>query len=358
MNSSGAGLAMPRRLTLSAQSAAAMRDAIARGLWRESLPSERRLCEMFQVSRPTVRTALRLLAQDGLIEIRHGRRNRLLARTPPVASPSSRLVLLVSHQPLTQASLTAYQGISEMRAHLAEHGFGTETLVCPAHSAAAQQRRLAAFVRQNRVFCCVLVSVSRALQRWCADQAIPALVLGSCHASVRLPSLDVDYRAVCRHAAGLLRARGHRRMAFVVPDTDAAGDLASEEGFREGCAPADGLVVRHNGSLAGITARLDALFASARPPTGLLVAKPAATLAVIGYLLKRGRRVPRDVSLLARDSDGLFEGVISHYRFPEKTFVQRLTRLMLQLVEQGRLRAGPSLIFPRYVPGGSLDGPA
>jgi ferrochelatase len=80
---------------------------------------------MFQVSRPTIRTALQQLAKDGLIEIRQGRRNRLLAASTHTAAPRSRLVVLVSHQPISQMTLTAYHGISEMRAHLAEQGFTT-----------------------------------------------------------------------------------------------------------------------------------------------------------------------------------------------------------------------------------------
>ncbi|MBI5771709.1 MAG: substrate-binding domain-containing protein [Verrucomicrobia bacterium] len=352
---------LPRRHSLSAQAATAIRKAIAEGTWRESLPSERRLCELFQVSRPTIRTALRLLADESLIEIRHGRRNRLLSRPTAAAAPRSRLVLLVSHQPIAHTSLTAYQGLAEMRAHLAEHGFSTEVLICPARSACAQQRRLATFVRQNRVFCCVLISVSQGLQRWCVDHAIPALVLGSCHATVRLPSLDVDYRAVCRHAAGLLRSQGHRRLALLVPDSGMAGDLASEEGFREGSrgpastSEADARIVRHNGTKPGIHSRLDALFAAPRPPTALLIAKPVHTLAVLTYLLRRGLRVPDDVALIVRDSDHLYEDALSHYRIEGETFAHRLTRLMLQLVNQGYLNPEPNLIFPRYVSCGTVQ---
>lgn len=359
MNSHGEGLALPRRLTLSTQSAQALREAIGRGVWRESLPSERRLCELFRVSRPTIRSALRLLAADGLIEIRHGRRNRLLSR-PAVPVAKSRLVLLVSHQPLAETTHAAYLGIAEMRGHLAEHGFTTEVLVCPRRSGTAQQRRLATFVRQNQVFCCVLISVSASLQQWCAEQRIPSLVLGSCHASVRLPSLDVDYRSVCRHAAGVLRGKGHRRLAFLVPDAGVAGDLASEEGFLEGCraarglAPVSPLVVRHNGTPAGLEARLDAIFAAGDPPTGLLVAKPGHTLAVLLHLLRRGKRVPDEVSVVGRDSDPLFGESLSHYRFEEETFAHRLTRLMAQLVTQGSLVAEPHLIFPRFVVGGTV----
>jgi LacI family transcriptional regulator len=359
MSSLPRSLDLPRRLSLSVQTAAAIRKGIEETAWREFLPSERRLCEMFQVSRPTIRTALQQLAKEGLIEIHHGRRNRLLA-SGRASAPRSRLVVLVSHEPIEHTTLAAYQGITEMRAHLAEHSFTTEVLVCPPRSFSAQRRKLESFLRQNRVFCCVLLSLGKELQEWFATHAIPALVLGSCHPAVKLPSLDVDYRSVCRHAAGILRGKGHRRIAFIVPNSNVAGDLVSEEGFREGLVrrhsgdEISALVVRHNGTPANLTAMLDALFESPQPPTALLVAKPQHVFFVMVYLLKHGKKVPESVSLISRDHDHLFENMIAHYRFEGEAFANRLSRLMLQMVSQGYLPAEPNLIFPRYIPSSTV----
>lgn len=350
MSSATRAFELPQRISLAAQTAAAIRKAVAERAWEEFLPSERRLCELLQVSRPTVRTALRQLGDEGLVQIRQGRRNRILHPGRRSAAPPSRLVVLVAHEPLAHTTSTAYRGLAEMRAHLAEQGFATETLVCPPQGAAAQGRKLAAFLRQNRALCFVLLSLRRECQEWFATRGVPALVLGSCHPNVRLPSLDVDYRAVCRHAAGVLRAKGHRRTALLVPATNLAGDLASEAGFREGAAgPDEALVVRHNGTVAGLAAKLDALLARPAPPTALLVAKPQHVFAVMTRLLQRGVRVPQDLSLIARDYDPIFEGAMAHYRFEGETFAHRLSRLMLQLVNERRLPLEPNLIFPRYV---------
>ena len=113
--------------------------------------------------------------------------------------------------------------------------------------------------------------------------------------------------------------------------------------------------MRHNGTAAHLTTKLDSLFSAAHPPTALLVAKPTHTLAVIVYLLKRGLRVPAAVSLIGRDSDHLFENAISHYRFDDETFAHRLSRLMSQMVSQGYLRPEPNLMFPRLVSGGTVQ---
>ena len=354
---------LPQRIYLTTQVAAALRRGIEDGAWKGVLPGERRLCELFQVSRPTVRAALGVLQQERLLEIRHGRKNRICPRSKKKSATSdARLVGLITGEPIERVSYTAFQYISEMRAHLLETGFSSEVVVCEGRSGRAQRRKVEAFLQHNRVFCCALLSVSREVQQWFAEREIPALVLGSCHPSVKLPSLDVDNRAVCRHAAGVFLAKGHRRLALLIPDSGAAGDIASEEGFHEGVAQsghgdAKAIIVRHSGTARNLTARLDSLYRSNQPPTALLVAKPLHVLMTVIYLLKRGLAVPDAVSLIARDKDFAFDAVnppIDHYEFAEGAFAQRLTRLMLMLVNQGHLAQEPNLIFPRYVKGGTV----
>jgi len=362
MNSSPHSFELPRRVSLSAQAASAIRQAIADNVWKDYLPSERRLCDMFHVSRPTIRTALHLLSKEGLIEIHQGRRNRLLASGNRKPAEQNRLVGLIAPEPVTHLAYVTFLLISEMRAHLAERGFATEVLVCPPAGERTQLRKVREFVRQNRVFCCVLISVNKELQQWFSDNSLPALVLGSCHPQVRLPSLDIDYRSVCRHATGTLLGRGHQCLALVVPNSGMAGDLASETGFNEAVSQhqqgeARATIVRHNGTAASITSKLDALFKSAHAPTALLIAKPQHVLIVIISLLTRGLSVPDTVSLIARDYDqsfGIVSPPIAHYVLEEGALAHRLSRLMLQMVEQGNLQPEPNLVFPKFLPGKTI----
>lgn len=365
MNSDVPSFDLPRRQSLSSQAAEALERAIAEGTWQEFLPSERRLCELLQVSRPTIRTALQMLAKNGVIEIRQGRRNRLLPAARHSPKRTSRLIGIVTPVPFERLSVATYKVISEMRTHLAEHGFTTEVLVCPRKTATAPRRRLEDFLRRNRVFCCLLTSASHDLQDWFSTHSVPCLVLGSCYPDIRLPSLDIDYRSVCRHAGGALLAKGHRRVALLTPDTGHAGDLASEDGFREAFAAqgrdvATAIVVRHNDTAHHLAVKLDALFDGPQPPTALLVAKASHGLSVLIHLLKRGLSVPEDVSLVCRDHDPLFETVnpsLSHYLTQDAAFAHRLLRLMQQLVTHGYLPPEPTLIFPKYFAGGTLKAP-
>ena len=152
-------------------------------------------------------------------------------------------------------------------------------------------------------------------------------------------------------------------MALIMPNSGGAGELASELGFREAVetgSPSAGatvMIVRHNGTAQNIRTKLDALFNSSRPPTALLIAKPQHVFIVVIYLLQRGLAVPDTVSLIARDQDNLFSNVsplIAHYSIANDAFNHRLSRLMLQMVNRGNLAAKPTLIFPRFFPGGSI----
>jgi DNA-binding LacI/PurR family transcriptional regulator len=356
-------MSIPRRLSLSAQATDTLRKAIHDETWAEFLPSERRLCEMLQVSRPTIRTALHNLAKEGLISIQQGKRNKLLVPSPRAEAMQSRLVGLVTMEPVAAMSQAAYQNISEMRAQLAGHGFVTEFFVCQVSSALSQRRKLEEFIKRNRMLCCVLLSVSVELQRWFAERSFPALVLGSCHQAIQLPSLDTDYRSVCRHAAGIFLSRGHRRVALVVPNAGVAGDIASEEGFREAFEHrhtqdgARAIIIRHNGSAQSISNKLDMLFNSTDSPTALLVAKPQHVFIVVIYLLRRGLAVPDKVSLIARDHDHIFEAVsptITHYMFESNAFENKLIRMILQLASQHHLPPEANLLFPKFFPGGTV----
>jgi DNA-binding LacI/PurR family transcriptional regulator len=353
-------LQMPQRQSLVSQTAHALRTGLANRMWTGCLPGERRLCQMFSVSRPTLRRALQVLAKEGLVTVQHGKLSQIEWHGKTQPRSVNRRIVLISSEPVEHLAHPAYQGIAEMRQHLLEAGFSSEVLVSDGGTARAQIRAAKNYLRHNSSFCSLLISVSHQLQLWFANKGIPALVLGSCRAPCRLPSIDVDYRAVCRHAAGYLIGKGHRRIALVIPDSGAAGDLASENGFREAAKSPDviAIVVRHDGKARGIGARLDTVFSSPNPPTALLVAKTMHVLIVIMYLLKRGLAVPDRVSLIARDHDHAFELVnppLTHYAYDDVVYAQLLTRLMMQLADSGQLPERANFLYPRLVKGGTVE---
>ncbi|HNQ87591.1 MAG TPA: winged helix-turn-helix domain-containing protein [Verrucomicrobiota bacterium] len=84
---------LPHRQTPAESTAQTLLTQIEPGRWTESLPGERDLCEALQISRPTLRQALKVLEREGRVEVSQGRRRRALRRSwahAPVC-PFSRL---------------------------------------------------------------------------------------------------------------------------------------------------------------------------------------------------------------------------------------------------------------------------
>lgn len=354
---------LPRRISLAEQTATSIRKAIAGGTWTGTLPSERRLCGLFNVSRPTVRSALHMLARDGWLDIREGRSNRISPSAPaPDASPTH-LVVLVTHLPVGRWSQAIYEAFADIRTRLAVDGFVTEVLVCDGPTLNVQQRRIDSFLKQNRVLCCVLLSLRYELQQWFSEHAVPALVIGSCAPNIRMPNFEVDLRAASRHAAGLFLRLGHRRLAVIVPDSRRGGDMETEQGFLETVSRfsrgdnARAIVVRHHAASSNLIARLDELFSRGHAPTALLVAEPHHAITTMLCLQRRGLRVPHDVSVACRDADPLFRLTfprVTHYEFEGEAYAHALARMMMKLVREGRLARKSRLIGMRYVEGDTV----
>ncbi len=358
---------VPKRVSLISETASVLRDGINRGVWIESLPGERYLADQLQVSRPTLRAALLLLQKDGMVRTAHGRRRLIFPVENPTGSPQRQVVGLINRSPVAQIPQSVFQLIMDLRHYLHRVGLESELYIAPYQSPAVNKRKLEDFIKEKSISCCVLMHAPEEEQEWFYDRGIPTLILGSTYPSTELPSLDVDYYSVCRHAAGVFLRRGHRRLVFVRPDDRIAGDHASVEGFMDGIAQsphtdAHGTVLRHRNLPADLERQLGLLLSSEEPgPTGIFTSNALETLITIMYLQRRGILIPKDISIIARDRDLFFDYLqptITHYAYNTSIVCRRLTRLIRQLVERGSVSTRKSLIYPELIDGRSLDHPS
>jgi LacI family transcriptional regulator len=176
---------------------------------------------------------------------------------------------------------------------------------------------------------------------------------------VDLPFRDLDHRAMCRHAAGILLARGHRRLALILPKTRLAGDIESEAGFAEGVeqsghTDAAAIFCRHDATAPGIAQALRRLFEQDAPPTGLLVVNPNHYLTVASRLGQLGRAVPRDISIISRDEDPFLSFVWPRpacYLASPPALAKSLLRPVLELLEGGVVSQRAVRLMPKFSPG-------
>lgn len=348
---------IPQRSSLVTETIRALREAISTGRWQDELPGERRLCEEWHISRPTLRAALNALAAEGVVAISQGKPTRVCspaeANQLSASTAQSLTVGLLSPEPLHAMPPFALLWVDELRSQLASEGHLLQVHVGRAWSGGKNPARaLQTLTTTVPATAWVLYRSTEAMQQWFEQKQIPCVVVGSVFPGLNLPSVDRDYRAVCRHAVGMMAARGHQRVCMLIQEPHYAGDLASEAGFEEGLRSAasrgvSGYIQRHDGSREGLLKTLERLLNSRQRPQALLVARSSCILTVCTVLLQRGLRIPQDMALVCRDEDSFLDETspqIARYSVSASLFAKRIFRLVRQPGTKGDSKVMPEFI--------------
>ncbi len=343
---------LPERISLISQTTDILRNGIEAGRWNRFLPGERELAALLRVSRPTVRAALSELESSGWLRTSQGRRREILARPKATNKPvpQTRTVFLLSPQPLDAIPPSALFWIDEVRSRLSEKSWALEVVSRPSAYQSRPEKVLEDVVGNLPAAAWLLYVSTEAMQRWFANRGIPALVVGSSPPDNPLPSVDVDYRAACRHAAQWLSNHGHQRLALLLPKSGTPGDLESETGFREGAE--NTRVERHDGTAENVCRRLDKLLASGR--TGFLVARSAQSLTALTHLQRRGLTMPGEVAVISRDDDTYLRHAVpalARYTSAAQPFAKKVGEALLQLLENPVRNIRPVRIMPEFYRG-------
>lgn len=355
---------LPQRLSLVAQTAALLKEEIQEGRWSKRLPGEHELCSLLHVGRVTVRSALSQLKREGWVRASQGKRCEIIGQHHARVSTSGNRVVLLSPLPLQSLRPFTIFWIDGLREHLAEEGYHLEVHDSRSCYTGRPENALESFAMRMRAAGWVLSQSTARMQHWFAKRAVPCVITGSRHQGVPMPCVDRDYRAISRHAAGALLGRGHRRLALISLNLGLAGDLESEEGFKEGVkkslAPdADCYISRHKDNVREICAKVDALLRHQRP-TGFLVSRPNNFLTVMSYLTLRGIRFPEDAALISRDNDSFLESMVpsvARYVLNPSLFARKISSLVVGMVRSGVVDTKDHRVMPEFVPGQTLGQP-
>lgn len=199
---------------------------------------------------------------------------------------------------------------------LSVHGYRSVDDACAVARRIADQR-----LADGLIFSGVLADDPRIAMLVEAD--FPFVSLGRCRRPLVYAHVDVDNEWAAHAATARLIAGGHRRIALInaAPPLSYALDRIDgfSRAFREaGLEPSLGLV--EGGDLSTRFGRDSTLtlFAGAAPPTALVCVNEATTLGVLSALDTLGRRVGRDVDVIAYDDIN----VSAYFSPPVTTFYQ------------------------------------
>ncbi len=296
----------------SGQLADILRERVLVGHWSGALPAERALAAEFMVSRTTLRQALAILVRENLLQpptttrsgyqtlCAIGRTNLVATREVVFLTPTLTGSPVLSNQ---LSVLRATLAHIDLRIHVQEAGPVVEQ-----KKPAAALKRLAA---RHPAAIWILHRMPRAIHTVFAEMRLPAVVFGSTFSEIGLPTVDIDFMAVGRHATGLCLSRGCRKFTLLINRTNLAGDdlvrTAITETLLEHGEPPP-RIIRHDFNRARLIDVLDQTFPT-RPDIGeaIVVLNQHHTLTVLSHLLRRGIRIPEDLSLVTLANDQMLE---------------------------------------------------
>jgi len=345
-----------------------LRSRLCEGIWKEALPPERQLAAQLGVGRHTLRTALAALEKEGLLKER-SQRGTLLATGLRAGrkQPVSIGVVFASQVARVVGKGLIY--LDEVRDFFARKGI--EVVV---HRAPFHPRRVSVHFQRmvNGVphALWILVSPTEPIQQWCMKHRVPAMMIGNRSESYAMPAVSLNTRAACRHAVGRMLAKGHRRIALILPSHQKGEEEQSRLGFSEGIEESphrNEVTLRlevHQETRESIRRMVDRLVALKERPTAWLIGRPGHYMTIHSYLLRLGIRIPEEISLISRDND-LYLGDLDPEpcRYVSDTIRQaRMVARYAQRLMDGKADGHPQgevmRIVPDFVEGETLgEGP-
>jgi DNA-binding LacI/PurR family transcriptional regulator len=224
-------------------------------------------------------------------------------------------------------------------------------------------RALAKLVEHYPADCWLLYLSSRPMQQWFQEKGLASVIMGSAYEGIDLPFVDIDHRALCRHAVNTLVQAGHRHFVQLTRAKSRGGDLLGEMGFKEAVVEAKRVypeikayAVYHQGTVADVVVQLQRLFRQ-QPPTAIQISQSAYYLTVICELAHKRLRVPEDVSLITGTDKPFFtylNPIPASYGVNQPKFIQKLLGVTLAALQGNHTAPNANWLLPTYCPGGSL----
>jgi DNA-binding LacI/PurR family transcriptional regulator len=357
---------LPKR-TITSQITEHLRSNIEAGMWHDWLPTERQLCSLLQASRNTIRAAIKQLKAERLVVSEKPTGNRIVANAARLRmTRKNKSIGIIIPEPLNNLRPMVSLWIDELKDLLLEEGCSMRIYDGQGYYRANAARALERLVKQSGHDAWVLVLSSQSMQQWFARHQIRCLVAGSTYPEIQLPFCDLDYRAVCRHAAGVLIRAGHTRITLLNHEFPRAGEIAGERGFYDAIDSTADLhskcnIVYHRDTVDSIAVALKKLgLGKAGFPTALIVNSPYAYLTVMTLLASKHLRVPEDVSLISRDDDALLNSIYpapARYTVKPQAFARRFIGPIMRMIQGRFVATGGAYILPKFVSGKSVAAP-
>jgi DNA-binding LacI/PurR family transcriptional regulator len=322
------------------------------------LPGVNPLVAELGVNHKTVKAALRILEDEGLLVNQgSGLRRRIVLPEDHVPPGLRVAILLYEKNDQTLSYIIDCKNKLEAAGHSVFYAASHLTEIT------MDVRRLARMVGKTEADAWVVASGTGEVLEWFIQQKIPTFALFGRRRKLKIAGIGPDNIPALIEATRRLIELGHQRIVFLdslykISESGAIGtaflDALSAGGITAGTYNMPGW----EGGIEGLYAYLDSAF-QRTPPTAIIASSITTYFATLHFLLNRGIRVPQDLSLICLDDDPYFKQCrpsVSHIRWSSRPVVNRIVS-WANHVSQGKEDTRQTSVKAEFIEGGTI-GPA
>jgi DNA-binding LacI/PurR family transcriptional regulator len=347
--------------TFTDQVAERLRQGMAEGRWRGTLPGRKHLAGELGCSPWTVEEAVRRLAREGLLVSQGAGSRRRIVLSKAVIKPRALRVGILLYERIEEQ----VDYICDVQHRLLEAGHLTTVPSKTLLDLKMNLDRVSRLASSVEADAWVVQAGSSEVLKWFAAQAKPAFALAGRRRGVDIAGTGPDKIPAGQIAVRRLVELGHRRIVMLareerrkpVPGLMERAFLNELEALGIATSPNYNLPDR-NDSVEGLYDRLNSLFKHSSP-TALIIDEVPLYLAVERHLARLGLLTPGDVSLICLDPGPAFKWFrppVSHIAWDSRPMVNRIVK-WAENVARGRDDRRQSFTKAGFIEGGTI-GPA
>ncbi len=280
----------------------------------QKLPSENEFCGMFSLSRQTVRHAIGLLEQEGLIIRRRGSGTYINDDRHSGMEGRSRIAVISTYVDSYIFPRTI-QGIEN---HLFERGYSVQ--ISFTNNLLERERTILEDIAARDDVAGIIIEATKSglpnpnlpLLRALMEKRIPILFINSYYPQLPLPHVTLSDRVSAELAVKYLADAGHRRIGALMKFDDGQGHLRYA-GYLDTCrelgipAGDGGIVWLDTEGEGHLHDYCDRILRNFRDCTAVFCYNDKLAFQLEALLREEGIRVPEDISLISIDDSELAE---------------------------------------------------
>ena len=349
-------MGVPNFLTITEQVVEHLRGEIIRGRWIGIMPGMNSLAPELEVNAKTVELALRQLEKEGvLVSQGRGRRRKIVLPKKRARQHLRVAILLYEKSDQSLDYLIDCKNNLELAGHTAFYVPINLTEI------KMDVRRLARMVRKTEADAWVVVSGTSEILQWFIQQKIPAFALFGRWRQLNIAGIGLEAIPPIVEATRRLIDFGHQRIVLLDSIFDVSKPGTTGKAFLDtlsagGIATGSYNLPGWEDGLEGLNRLLDSSF-QLTPPTAIIIGSGPTYIATLHFLLNRGIKVPKDLSLIVTAEDPGFylcEPSVSHIRWKNShLIVNRIVRWVSNISE-GKEDTRQTMIEAEFFEGGTI----